>query len=232
MSDNKLFDDPQTTPEGDANAQPQPATLVLPDPLKDLVGEGKKYASVEKALESIPHAQAHIQKLEQELKELREAVAKARGVDEVYNTVQDLLKQETATPVPAVVDEDSLAAILDRKLAEREAAKRAQANREAVKKALVEKYGEKAKEAYESRLKELGLGEQFVDSLIAHSPAAALELFGLKGSTPKAPAPSLSSVNTAALNSTPKEQPVKTVMGGATTQEIIAAWRAAAPKTN
>jgi len=114
MSESNLFDGAPATPT--PVEPPKPTPTAIPDPLKELIGEGKKYATLDKALESIPHAQAHIQRLEEESRQLREQVASAKAVGEVYETVQELLKAEKATPALApVVDENAIASILDRK---------------------------------------------------------------------------------------------------------------------
>ena len=84
---------------------------------------------------------------------------------------------------------------------------------------------------YSAKARELGIGEDFLGSVVSKSASAALGLFGMTATTPKSVA-STGSINTAALNNTTTEQKHKPVMYGASTQEILDAWRAAAPKTN
>ena len=55
----------------------------IPTELAEFVGEGKKYQTVEDALKSIPHAQSHIQKLEEEMKQAREELAKRKAAEEL-----------------------------------------------------------------------------------------------------------------------------------------------------
>ena len=49
-------------------------TNTIPQELVDLVGENKKYKTVEDALKSVAPAQAHISKLEAELAQLKEQI--------------------------------------------------------------------------------------------------------------------------------------------------------------
>lgn len=229
---NDIFDDGNSATPDKAIVEP-PKAPVLPDPLKELIGEGKKYASVDKALESIPHAQTHIQRLEQELREVREKLAGAKAQDEVLETVEALLRAEKATPAPLTLDENAIDSVLDRKLAEREQRAAEQRNVNSVKNALKEKYGEKAKEVYEARAKELGVNVEFLNDVVRRSPRAAEELFGLKSNpTPKS-VPSTPGLNTEALT-TIKKPAVKPerVMSGGTTDDMLAAWRAAKPTDN
>lgn len=204
-------------------------TKILPDSLRDMVGEGKKYASVEKALESIPHAQSHIERLETELKEMRSKVDSSVATNEVYDTVKKLLEAERKTPEGVKVDEATLAELLDRKLTEREMLARQQANVQSVKKALEDKYGDAAKEVYNKKAEELGVNVKFLNDVVAASPNAAFELFGLKkDSSTSVPSGTRSTVNTDAFKPTPPTQKTS-IMGGADTSDMVAAWRAAKP---
>lgn len=220
MSDESIFEG-QTPADGDT--QPQVSTPTLPDSVKELVGPGKKYATVEKALEALAPAQSHIATLEAELKELR---AKAEGVvsvEQVYATVQELLEKERRPAVTPALDEASLTGLLDRTLTAREQAAAKQQNIETVKSALTDKFGDKANEQFKAKAQELGLPISALNDLAAKSPKAVLEYFGVKPSG--APARTSSTVNTAALSTRqPDAQPLKTVMAGATTKEVTAHW--------
>lgn len=226
MSDDNIFNDAPTPTVVDPPNPP-----VVPDPLKELIGDGKKYASVEKALESIPHAQAHIQRLEAEMKEMRERVAEAKAAEEVYEKLMERMSGgEVATPPPSAgLDEASIASIMERKLAEREAEQIALANVNRVKEALVGKYGEKAQEVYEAKAKELGVGVSFLNDVVRKSPKAAEELFGLKPDKPGAGATSPSGINTTAFASRPPAPPSAKVVDN-TTDALVHAWRAAKPQ--
>lgn len=229
MSDATIFDAPagKTTSETGETANTQ---LALPDEVKELIGEGKKYKSPEDALKSVPHAQRHILTLEQELAAAREELAKARTSEEVYATVKEMLATGGRPPEGGKQAEPlDLEAVLDRKLQEREARAAANANVATVKQVLVAQFGDKAAEVYSEKAKQLGIGVEFLNDLCARSPNAAFELLGVKpGSGDTKPA-MRSSVNTELLK--PNEAPKpKSVMGGAKTSDVIEAWRAAKPK--
>lgn len=207
-----------------------PNSPVLPDSLKELIGEGKKYASVEKALESLPHAQTHIQKIEQENAELRQKAAEAIAAEEVYKKLMESFKpNDGVTPPPSGLDEASVATLLDRKLAEREALATATANTQRVRDALVGKYGEKAKEVYEAKAKELGVGVDFLNDVVKKSPRAAEELFGIKGKEAPA-ATTTGGINTSTLNNTRPPSSGSAKVKNNTTEALVDAWRAAKPE--
>lgn len=226
MSDETIFGGAATPAPSEA---PKPQ-IAVPDSVQELIGEGKKYATVELALAALPHAQSHIATLQSENKALKEKTEQGRSAEEVYNTVQELLKAEKATPALATLDESSIAAILDRKLTERELNQRAAANVATVKDALVGKFGDKAEEVYKAKAAEMGVSVSFLNDIVKASPAAANELFGLKPQPRAAPSPTMGGIRTEALQST-SNPPKQAIMGGATTGQIMDAWRrAAAPK--
>lgn len=222
MSDS-IFDDNGQTPP----VVVPPVTPSIPDPLKELVGEGKKYATLDKALESIPHAQAHIARLEQEAQELRQKQAEAIAVEEVYKKLMDSMHKNDGITPPVVsgLDEASVLAILE----QREAALAAKANVTRVKDALVGKYGEKAQEVYETKARELGVSTDFLNEVVRKSPKAAEELFGIKPKDTPSGA-TVGSIRTDALNDSRPPAKPKSVMAGATTEDILSAWRAAKPQ--
>lgn len=230
MSDDSIFDNNGSDPNQNVDPPKLPG---LPDNLKDLVGEGKKYASVEKALEAIPHAQAHIERLEQEAKELREKATSGVSAEEVMRTVQDLLKAERGQTPTATIDEASIAGMLDRVVGARERAQMESANRNSVDSAMKGKFGEKAKEVFVQRATELGMSVQSLEAMAKTSPKAALELLGVKPAQGTPVAHSRSTINTEGLSQVKQEPATRRLMtGGATQADIMAAWRdAGKPQT-
>ena len=216
-----IFDDNKTTVVTDATP-----TVVLPDEVKDLVGEGKKYGSVEAALKALPHAQSHIARLEAEAKELREKLARQAAFDETVTALNPAAKT-TATPF----DPKELDSVLDRKLQERAEQQAREANIAEFKSAMAAKFGDKAKEVYETKAKELGVGVEFLTAMVAKSATAGKEIFGLKNAANVTTTTPGGKVNTAALPTDPS-QPVKTVMGGAKTSDMVAAFRQAKAQAN
>ncbi len=219
---------PAPTPENTAKLE-----IVLPDSVKELVGEGKKYASVEKALEALSPAQAHIAKLESELKEMREQSGNARSTEDVLRAIEGLKNQAPATPAAAVtLDEAKLQETLGRILTEREQANLHKQNTEAVKQALVGKFKDKADEQYRKRAEELKMPLADLNRLVASSPAAAMELLGLSARPAQTGAKVQNDYNPAAFSQQPPASPPASVMRGASTQEMVAAWKRAAPVSN
>lgn len=229
MTEATIFDTGSTKPEGEA-AKPN---LQLPDEVMEHIGEGKKYASVEEALKSVPHAQKHIATLEQELKEMREKMEKAVSTEEVYKTVKEMLAAEGRQPAGGDAGKPiDVEALLDRKLQEREAAAKAMENVTSVKTVLAEQFGDKAADIYREKAQALGIGVEFLNDLCAKSPKAALELLGVKATTKgTAPTSVMGAIRTEGLDATKTPTKPKPVMGGASTSELMAAWRAAKPTT-
>lgn len=225
MSEN-IFDDNNPT---NAVIDP-PKPPAVPDNLRELIGEGKKYASVEVALAALPHAQEHISKIERENAEMRAKLAEAIAVEEVYKKLTESFNRpDGITPPAPGLDEASIAALLERKLAEKDALAAANANTQRVKDALIGKYGDKAQEVYETKAKELGVSVQFLNDVVKKSPKAAEELFGLK-SKEAAPASSTPGINTATLNNNRQPTQPSAKVQGNSTEALIAAWRAAKPE--
>jgi hypothetical protein len=228
MIDENLFDESGATSQNDG--QSLTPTITIPDNVKELIGEGKKYSTVELALAALGPSQTHIQKIEEENRQLREKAAQAVDSSKLYETVQELLKKERTTSDSAPLDVGSVEALLDRKLTERENRIVQDNNATSVKAALIKKYGskEKAQEYFTQRSEELGVN---LTSMSKTSPRAALELLGIKGdSTPTTTASSRGSMNTEAFKPTEGSKTVKTVMSGASTKQIMAAWEAFKPK--
>lgn len=216
MSDENIFDG-QTPPI-------VPQAPSVPDHLKDLIGEGKKYASVEKALESIAPAQTHIQKIEDENRRIREELASAKAAEESYKKLMEDLEQgKPATPAtPAGLDEASVARLFDQKLQEREMQQKQAQNVSRFLDGLKSKFGDKAQEVYEGKAKELGVATSFLNDLVKHSPKAAEELFGIVAEKKPVSTTLPGSVNTAALNTRPRDD--KPQRGPLSGGNLMDAW--------
>lgn len=211
MADENIFDNTSTDPQ---NVVVPPNQPTLPDSVKDLVGPGKKYASVEIALEALAHSQNHIAKLEQEARERAAQLEQVMSVEKVHETVQELLKKERETHVPATVDEAALSGLLDRALTQREQAALAQKNQDAVVSALRAKYGDKAQEVYEGKANELGVSVADLNLMARKSSTAVLTYFDVKpvSGVPSRPG---STINTEAFvhNKPPVEKPKSPMYG-------------------
>lgn len=160
------------------------------DYLAELVGEGRKYSSIEEAAKALAkkaiHADQFIETLKEESRQKDEALAKARTVDEIMealkgssNTeVERVVAQETQTEIPESVNLDIPSEV--RKYLEAEEAKKkqqaqqeqAKANQEKSWKLLQEKVGDldNAKKLVRDYVGEDTAKRQMVDLLANSNP--------------------------------------------------------------
>lgn len=226
--DNKT---PELSTNDVQNQDNQQPVFQIPTEAAELVGDGKKYSSVEDALKSVPHAQKHIQTLESELAAAREELAKRKTAEELLDEIKSGI-QPQATPAGSEFDQDKLLQLVDQTLEQKERQRAAKTNAESVASKFTEKYGQKAEEVYNTVAKESGLTIQQLNSLAASSPKIVLKLAGLEGvSAPIAGKPN-STVNTEALNNTKVDanQLSARVKQGATTKDLVNAWKIAGEK--
>jgi hypothetical protein len=156
-----------------------------------LVGEGKKYKTVEDALRSTVYKEDHIRKLEYENKQLREASLKAKTTEELLNAIRnnkvqdpddtlgvnEQTRQNTSNAAPTTKDE-LLKEVLS-VLEERKAKDTYESNLQTVKTALVRQFGTQYGEALNRISVELGLSQAEVDNMAKRSPKAFLKLVGV-----------------------------------------------------
>jgi len=217
LTEQTIFD--QATDQVDT--QPQ---FTLPTEVADLVGAGKKYQSVEDALKSVPHAQSHIQKLEDEMKQMREELSKRKTAEELLDEIKSQGFPEKTSP--AALDTDALSKVVENALSAREAQKKASQNIDSVVNAFNERFGEKGPEQYKLLAQESGLPLEYLNKLAATSPQAVMKLAGLENKQPT-PGRTTSSINTTSMSSQPSTGSIKVKMVGSSTKELVSAWRAA-----
>ncbi len=197
----------------------------LPDEVAELVGPGKKYATLELALKAIKPAQEHISRLEAEAVALREAAAKGAQVDGMYEAVQELLKAQGKPPA-AGLDEATVASLIDRQLAASKRQETAAQNEAAFKAVFDKQFGEKAKEAFATKAAEAGLTVTQLSDLVRTAPEAAFRITGVKASAHLTGAKVLSSVNTETFDHNQRREPEKRnlISGGAKRGDLKAEW--------
>lgn len=203
------------------------SNFAVPDSVADLIGEGRKYKSVEDALSSIPNAQAHIQKIEGENAELRVSAEKVSNIDSALEKIEANISQGNTSPA-VEFDPNSVVTIVDERLKAQDEQREKNANTLSVINAMQAEYGDKASEAFNKAAADNGLSIDALNGLSATSPAAALKLIGVNV---KATIPSTSngSVNTESLK--PTEQTISAkVPQGATTADMTNAWKNAGIK--
>lgn len=205
----------------------------IPTEVADIVGEGKKYKSVEDALRSVPHAQKHIETLESELIKLRDEVSKRKATEELLEELKSGIQQPATAK--AEFDPVSIAQTVDaavsRRLEQTEAARIAATNIGIVVSAFNSHFGEElGPENYKQIAKEAGLTVSELNRLASNSPTAVLKLAGLSTSGVTAPAKSTSSVNTQALSTNQKPSEISSKVEGRSTKDMVDAWKRAGEK--
>lgn len=218
MTDTSIFDGATTPVEP---AVPVAPALQVPQELADLVGEGKKYATVELALKSIAPAQSHISTIEQENARLKQEL-------EARKTTEQLLEELRSNPPvqgqPATQELPDVDKIVEAALARKEAQSIAKQNTTKVISSFQEVFGDKTKaeEAYVKLAQENGMSVAMLNALSANSPDAVLKLAGIgkkQDSTPSGKPNS--TINTQALNQGNSSVPsAKVSMVGASSKDI------------
>lgn len=174
MSGNNLF--------GNDQGQNQPAEVSGADALKLLVGEGCKYATVEDLAKAMVHGQNHINTLQDENAQLRDAAQKQQTVEEMLKEIreaslqppQEQQQQPTDQQPPATPEQQpDVNELIKAALAERDARTQAQKNADAVKEAIAQKLGDRAAEVYRATGDKLGVD---LDKLSSESPQAVINL--------------------------------------------------------
>ena len=208
------------------------------NPLADLLKsiqapDGRqKYDSVEDALKAMPHAQTHIQTLEEEntsLKEQQEALAaQLEKVNQLEETLKTMAQNSSTSEQPSgELDEQKLAQIVETLLTKKETESKMKVNQEAVATTLVNKFGDKAEQMYNQKAQELGIPVSELNRLAGTSKAAVLAWFG------EAPAsnisPSTGSINTEGFRETkPREKGPNPLLMGS--NNLMEAWERAGTK--
>lgn len=240
MSDNSIF--PNQNPDGHQPSS-QPGNSNTPPPqnndlvtmlasIKNEAGE-QKYKTVEDAIKALSHSQQFIEQLKQETAQARadaeRARAEANKIAEMEKAVQELLQGSKQPPAqatpPNVIDEASIANIVQKTLTESQQKAVREQNLSQVVKKLQEKFGASVENEFYGKAQELGFSKAEINDLAAKSPAAVFRIFGINdgGKQPSA-APNQSSVNTTGFQPNQDSQirvNGKSTLSGATTQEVM-----------
>lgn len=162
-------------------------TASTADPVELLVGEGRKYKTVQDLAKSRLEADNFIEQLQSENAALRE-LAKDKTKDNRTQDFKDFLaeltgkpstteeKPSTETKAPVGITPDQLEAYLER----REAQRRQQEAFETVKSEFRKKFGDKGDESFVQALKSSGMTEEQIKSL---PPQTALRALGFTPGT-------------------------------------------------
>lgn len=162
------------------------------------------FDTVDKALESLAHAQQHIPTLKSELSAkdaeiaaLKEQVSKAAAIDDVIKRLapQQAAPEPEANPEGQQVSNVDIGELVRKEIGAQQAEATKVSNREQANQAMIAKFGDadKAALALQEKAKELGVGVDFLTSMADNSPKALLAYFN---AAPAAtPTPTTNSVN-------------------------------------
>jgi hypothetical protein len=214
----------------DDTVTPPANTTTLPPEVSELVGQGKKYATVDDALKSVPHAQNHIKTLTEELQAAKAELEKRKTAEQLLEEIKSGIKP-TEIPSTSPITPDIVAQLIKQTLSEQQQETVAAKNVEQVTTTFSAKYGDKAEEVYIELAKQTGLTVQQLNLLSKTSPAAVLKLAGLSDSKPPVAGKLDSSVNTENFQ---RQQDTSTlsakVRSGASTKDLVNSWKIAGQK--
>lgn len=155
------------------------------DLVTSLVGEGKKFKTVEDLAKGKVAADTFIQQLQLENKALREAMDNGDDTAGIMTRINELLSKKderTATnqtsnqSQPESLTKEEVLDLLNR----RDQDKTLRHNSDLFKNAITKALGDKADETVATRLQSLGLDKELFDTMVARSPQSALSLIGIK----------------------------------------------------
>ncbi len=160
--------------------------------LDELVGEGKKYATVEELVKGYSHSQAHITKLETENGDLRVKTEASKSIEQVLEELRNPQSNgdsnnnaQEQDPAPASNEQPNVSDEVAKQLAALQQKQTSQSNIDKVSQTLQSKFGSKAKEVFDAKAAELGVD---LEALAAQSPALVLQSFGVSDVAPSASA--------------------------------------------
>jgi predicted DNA-binding ribbon-helix-helix protein len=198
----------ETIPDNGAPITP------VADPLQELVGEGKKFKSVEDLAKSKVEADRFIDKLKDENDALRKLVKDSERTTNMTSAIERLLasvtksedesSNQTAAPSPvSVTNQDNMAKAISAEDVVKivhavEEQRRMVANEQQALNTLSKKYGDKADEVLASRAAELGMDKSMLVDMARRNPKAFSRLIGEDGPT-NAPMSNVSPRNSAAV---------------------------------
>lgn len=228
-----LFEQPQATPaqeqQPEAPAVNQPQDNGFADLLSSIKREdgSTKYADVPSALKGAADAQDFIATLKQEkaeltakLQEQAEALARAKGAEEVLAKLDEQRNEPVATPAPSLNPED-LTTVVESVLSQREVEAQKATNTKSVVNYFAEKYGDKAGEVFYAKAKEAGYTPEEINQVAANKPNSVYKLLDETPSKPQKPLES--SVRTDELLDKPRAK--VSVMDHADSDTLISEWQ-------
>lgn len=191
--------------------------------LEALVGEGKKFKTVEELARGKAEADLFIANQNKVNDQLREDYLKLRETANAQAKFEDLLvryEQLPTRPDPSVqlpaepvqskppFDPEKLGSLIDARVEQREASKKATDNFNQVQNKLKEQFGNDYQSVLQERMNFLGLSADDVNQLASKSPTAFYNTIGLNAQPESLMSPPRSTTNTAGFR--PQGAPKRT----------------------
>jgi hypothetical protein len=221
----------QSPPQQESAQQQPPASSddLWADQLSSIKNERgePKYRDLPTALDALKHSQEYIPTLKQENETLKEKVERMERELQERKNLEETIDRLTAKPEqPAPQEyqgltEEQITGLLEQRLAEREAQQKAESNAQQVEQALLQRYGDKARDVVSQKCQEYGMSPAEMQEWARKNPKAVSALFDVKP-TPQGKT-TTSSVNippTRPNTDAPLERPEKSLLSGATTKDI------------
>lgn len=178
-----------------------PSAPVIPTELQGLVGEGKKYSTLEAAYASIAPAQNHIATIEAENASLKQSLEGQRTTRELMDELRSTQAQGQTTP-QAEVNQEHISTMVNQELTKIEQTKTKAQNNKTVAQRFIKQYGTKGEEVYNQLATDSGLTVADLNIIAANSPTAVFKMAGFEQKRVDV-APSIGSVNTQAYQAEP-----------------------------
>lgn len=157
------------------------------NPLENLVGEGKKFKSVEDLARGKLESDRFIAQMQQEQRELREELNKRATVEEVLRRIEETRQKrpdpdEDDTPDSddgnRSVDMSAIEKLVESKFNEAQSEAEKRRNVLSVKETLKQRFGPNYQQVVDEKLKEMDVGRDWANGLAATQPKAFLNLMG------------------------------------------------------
>ncbi len=211
-----------------------PSDGVFADQLASIRNERgePKYRDLPTALDALKHSQEYIPQLRQENETLRTEVERLKAELEQRSSLEDTVQRLTSRsqeeqPTPQELQgltPEQVEELLEQRLTEREKRHKAQSNAQSVEQAIVERYGDKAREVVQHKAQEYDMSLSEMQEWASKNPKAVLALFEVKTSPQGSNKPHSSSVNIPPVK--PNEDPdlappEKSLLRGATSRDQL-----------
>lgn len=202
MPDDNIF-------SGDNHTTTNESTTAV---LDQLVGEGKKFNSVEDLAKGKLTADTHIDNLENQNRDLKAELDTRLTAEKQINQMLASREEKNQTEqentegqgdtTPSISADEIAKLVRDTVDSDRKT-EQAQANEDLIDQRMKDTYGDKAKEVLESKAKSLGVSTDFLKDVARQSPDAFFATIGLDVKQPSAPRTTSGTISTDQLVNNP-----------------------------